>query len=114
MPPHKYTKRNSSDIITDSYYTNNNTTPKKLSTYKDYSISEENVTTVCVFGEESGIYFTMSQTDANPKYDACNLLTLSDNSGQNYNKMYLTFAFSDTVSAGDVWRTTITYNIEWK
>lgn len=114
MPPLKHTEGNSKDVITDFYYTNNDTIPKKLPTSGDYNISEENVTTVCVFGEERGIHFTMSQTDANPKYNACNLLTLSDNDGQNYNKMYLTFAFGNTVSAGDVWSTTTTYNIEWK
>ena len=81
---------------------------------KNYSISKENVTSVTVFGEESGIYFTMSKSNISPNCNGSNIMTLTDNSGNNYNKMYLRFAYDCPVSAGDVWNATTTYKIEWK
>ena len=113
MPPLKYSLTDSTDIITDSYYTDLNTTPINLPNNKlDNTL--EDVLSVCVFGEESGIYFTMSKSNVVPILNAGNLMSLTDNSGLNYNKMYFRFAYDCPVETGDVWNATTTYNIEWK
>jgi len=113
MPPLKYSLTDSSDIITDSYYTNLNTNPIKLPTDK-LSLTLEDVSSVCVFSEDSGISFTMSKSNTSPSCNGGNLMTLSDNGGLNYNKMYFRFAYDCPVIKGDIWKSTTTYNIEWK
>ena len=112
MPPVKYAS-STTDIITDSYYTDLNTEPTKLTSNK-YTKRETGVSTLCVFGEESGIYFTMTKSNYEPECNNGTLMLMTDNSGQNYNKMYFVFAQEDEVSSGDVWRATTTYKIEWK
>jgi len=113
MPPMKYSSTDNTDIITDSYYTDVNPEPIKLSTSK-YTKKEDGVNTLCVFGEDSGIYFTMTKSNYSPECNNGKTMLMTDNSGQNYNKMYFVFAQDDEVSSGDVWSATTTYKIEWK
>lgn len=112
MPPLKHSVTENTDVITDSFYTNLDKTPVTIG--KVLSQEKENVESVCVFGRQSGIYFTMSRANTFPKCNYGNMMLLSDNGGLNYNKMYFVFARNDEVNAGDVWRATTNYKIEWK
>lgn len=114
MPPVKYSVTNSEDIITDSYYTDLNKTPSKIATAGGFSFTTEDVSSVCVFGSKSGVYFTMSKANYNQAKVGSNGMILSDNDGLNYNKMYFVYCGEDTVEAGEIWESTTCYNIEWK
>jgi len=103
MPPAK--------AYTDSYYTN--ITEDKLI---DLSGGKQEIvdgaTSVTVYGRESGLYFTMTVNE----YDTYikPYMSIADNGGGAYNKMYFTFVKSGTVSRGDVWETFTHYRIEKK
>ena len=112
MPPLKHSVTANTDVITDSFYTNLDKMPVTIG--KVLSQEKENVESVCVFGRQSGIFFTMSKANTFPKCNYGNIMLLSDNGGLNYNKMYFVFARDCSVAMGDVWRATTNYNIEWK
>ena len=113
MPPVKYSVTNEEDIITDSCYTDLDETPKTISKTGGFSLTTEGVSSVCVYGEKSGVYFTMSKANYNQSKVGNSEMILSDNGGLNYNKMYFVYCGEDTEEAGEVWDSTTTYQIEW-
>ena len=114
MPPVKHSTISEEDVITDSYYTDLDSTPQIIAKTGGFSFSTEGVISVCVFGEKSGVHFTMSKADYSGSKSESTSMILSDNNGLNYNKMYFVFCGADTVKAGEVWTSTTVYNIEWK
>ena len=102
MPPAK--------AYTDMYYTNLTEAAEiDLSSGSKYV---DGATSVTVYGKESGLYFTMTVNDYD-KYIKP-YMSIADNGGGAYNKMYFTFVKSGTVSEGDVWETFTHYRIEKK
>ncbi|MBQ7898063.1 MAG: hypothetical protein IJ323_06535 [Clostridia bacterium] len=103
MPPKKE--------YTDSYYTNLDTVPKTID-YTNGQINESGATSVTVFGKESGYYFTMTVNE----YDTYikPLMSIADNGGGPYNKMYFGFVNKGSVVTGDVWETFTQYKIDKK
>ena len=103
MPPKK--------DITDSYFTNLDTTPKTL-TASNFQIDESGAVSVTVFGKNSGYYFTMTVNE----YDTYikPYMSIADNGGGPYNKMYFGFVNKGSVAKGDVWETVTEYKIEKK
>lgn len=112
MPPLKYSVTDSECIISDSFYTDIDKTAISLA--NSLSLSKENVSSVCVFGSKSGMYFNMSKRNISPIFKSGNTMLLNDNGGLNYNKMYFVFAGSDCVKKGDIWKATTEYNIDWR
>lgn len=102
MPPSK--------AYTDSYYTN--LTPPALVDLSTGTKYVDGATSVTVYGSESGLYFTMTVNE----YDTYikPYMSIADNGGGAYNKMYFTFVKNGTVSKGDVWETMTVYRIEKK
>lgn len=101
MPPSKK--------YTDSYYTNI-TEDKLIDLSGGKQEHVDGATSVTVYGKESGLYFTMTVNE----YDTYMkpYMSVADNGGGAYNKMYFTFVKSGTVSEGDVWETFTHYRIE--
>ena len=119
MPPLKYATSDSTDIITDCYYVTNDGIPS-VSTSLPESVSrlyvdtsDSNCESFCVYGIDSGVYFTMGQTGEEPLYSETRSF-IHDNSGRNYHKMYTSFAKGDVITSGTVWSATTTYRIDWK
>lgn len=119
MPPLKYATSDETDIITDCYYVTNAGVPS-VSTSLPESVSrlyvdtsESNCESFCVYGIDSGVYFTMGQTGEDPVYSETRSF-IHDNSGRNYHKMYTSFAKGDVITTGTVWSATTTYRIDWK
>ncbi len=114
MPPMKHSQADPTDIITDSYYTDVNGNPLNFE-MNGYSLKQQDVNTLCVFGEDSGLSFTMSKSNYSPECNNGRMMIITDNGEKNnYNKMYFVFAQNDDVSSGEVWNATTTYQIEWK
>lgn len=103
MPPKKE--------CTDSYYTNLDTVPKTID-YTNGQINESGATSVTVFGKDSGLYFTMTVNE----YDTYikPLMSIADNGGGPYHKMYFGFVNKGSVVKGDVWETFTQYKIDNK
>ena len=119
MPPLKHVEGDETDIITDCYYVTkggealeSSYIPNPVS-YNYVDTSDSNCDSFCVYGIDSGVYFTMGQKGESPVYSETRSF-IHDNSGKNYNKMYISFANTDTISAGTVWSATTTYQIDWK
>lgn len=110
MPPLKYSLTDKNDIITDKYYTDK----KQVATNFSYGEELQDVNKLCVYGSQSGIYFSMTKSNYNPKYNSGNVAIISDNNGVNYNKMYFVFINGENVNKGDIWTSTTNYNIDWK
>ena len=68
---------------------------------------------VPVFGEESGVSFTMSISEY-PNLKCSDRFFITDNSGGAYNKMYFLACKGAEVKRGDVWHSTTIYNITVK
>ena len=103
MPPQKE--------CTDYYYTNLDDTRKELPNQKGIYRHEraEGLNSVTLLGN-SGFTFTMTVEKYNEgEHD----FMISDNSGNNYNKMYFAY-LADHISAGDVWETVTLYKITYK
>lgn len=103
MPPAKK--------YTDSYYTNI-TEPDVIDLSGGKQETVDGATSVTVYGEESGFYFTMTVNE----YDTFikPYMSIADNGGGAYNKMYFTFVKNGNVAKGDVWETFTHYRIEHK
>ena len=113
MPPMKHSKTNVADIVTDSYYTDIDMEPKKIST-SGYSIKEENANMICVFSDESGLCFSMSKDNYSPDCNHNRDMIVTDNGEKNnYNKMYFVFAKNEEVKAGDEWSAITRYQIHF-
>ena len=100
MPPLK--------TLTDSFYTNIDTAPKEA--VSNYGLVL-GATEAVVFGLQSKISFSMSV----PNYPCLiggNRLSLTDNNGGLYNKMYFHICDGASVAKGDVWETSTKYNIQ--
>ena len=84
MPPAKQ--------YTDSFYTNI-TEPQDISVPPHHEL--DGVTSMTVFGKESGLYFTMTVNE----YDLYGKphMSIRDNGGGPYNKMYLSLALNESV-----------------
>ena len=114
MPPMKHSHTDSTDVITESYYTNINEEPIKIER-NGYSMKHSDINTLCVFGESSGLWFKMKKSDYLPECNNGRRMIVTDNGEKNnYNKMYFVFAQDDKVISGDIWSATTTYQIEWK
>lgn len=119
MPPLKYASdEDKTDIITDCYYVTKGGTPSDSSyisldgrLYVD--TADSNCDSFCVYGIDSGVYFTMGQTGEDPLYSETRSF-IHDNSGKNYHKMYTSFVLDADVTTGTVWSATTTYQIDWK
>ncbi len=111
MPPMKE--------YTNMYFTDTDQTPKELPAL-NYTIYETNVKSVCVYGEESGLYYTMSIEEYNNDYANSGKMSVADNySATNtnplYNKMYFYYCQgSNAVNAGDVWEAVTYFDIQRK
>ena len=119
MPPMKHADADDTDIITDYYYTDKNPTPVYIGGEDKLNVklANQEVSGVCVYGQESGIYFTLSKGDGDQSFIDEVLLTENYSSSKprfNYNKMYFVFARGSEVATGDVWTATTNHNIEWK
>lgn len=119
MPPMKHANDDDTDIITDYYYTDKDSTPVYIGGEEKLNekIANQEVTSVCVYGQESGIYFTLSKGDGDQSFIDEMLLSENYSSSKprfNYNKMYFVFALGSEVATGDVWTANTNYNIEWK
>jgi len=124
MPPLKYATSDSTDIITDCYYVTYDGIPS-VSTSLPESVSrlyvdtsDSNCESFCVYGIDSGVYFTMGQTGEAPVYSETRSF-IHDNSGRNYHKMYTSFAKGNadepvTIAKDTVWSATTAYRIDWK
>lgn len=114
MPPMKYSITDATDIITDSYYTDADVNSLRIDR-NGYSLKQHDVNELCVLGEDSGLYFTMTKSNYSPKCNGGRDMIVTDNGEKNnYNKMYFVFAQNDKVTLGDVWKATTTYQIEYK
>ena len=102
MPPQKE--------YTDCYYTNLDSTKKDLPNIKGIYRHEvaEGLNSVTLEGD-GGYTFQMTVEKYNPGVHA---LTIQDNGGNNYNKMYFTYS-TDRITAGDVWETVTLYKITY-
>ena len=110
----KHSTTDATDVITDSYYTDADENSFRLDR-NGYSLKQYDANALCVFGEDSGLYFTMSKSNYSPECNGGRDMIVTDNGEKNnYNKMYFVFAQNDKVTSGDVWRATTTYQIEWK
>ncbi len=103
MPPTK--------TYTDAFYTTL-TEPADLNLSEHGTYYVDGTTSVTVYGKESGLYFTMTVND----YDTFikPYMSIADNGGGSYNKMYFTFVKNGTVLKGDVWETFTHYKIDRK
>lgn len=118
MPPLKHALENDAEIITDSYFTDLDGTPRDI---RSLPVVLGVIKSVTVSGKDSGLTFNMAVSDYSPLYDNAYLASLSDNgSKNNYNKMYIAFAGGmngevyETVAKGDIWTSKTHYTIENK
>ncbi len=104
MPPQKE--------FTDSYYTNLDPTKKELPNQKGIYRSEkgEGLNSVTLEGSE-GYLFRMTVEKYSGGEQA---FMISDNSGNNYNKMYFLFRAPKPIPAGTVFETVTLYKIAYK
>ena len=104
MPPQKE--------VTDCYYTNLDATRKELPNQKGIYRYEKaaGLDSVTLEGEE-GFLFRMTVE----KYNGGeNSFMISDNGGNNYNKMYFSYHAGEKIAAGDVIETVTLYKITYK
>lgn len=116
MPPLKYLNEDNTKIVTDTFYTNTNYIPTTIPTSDNFSVTYKAPvpTKACVFGTSSGITCTMSIPKYVTTYEKGYYFLLTDNSSNNYNKMYFSIAqLGDSVTAGTIWDTTTCYNIQF-
>lgn len=113
MPPKKYLNEH---VITDSYYTSNNMALVDFTDTDDSGYSINFITNVpnglYEISKENGYYFTMEIPEyVTTKKGFAGILT--DNSSNNYHKMYFRLALNgDTVESGERWDTITFYNIQ--
>ena len=94
--------------FTDHYYTNRDDTHKKIPAQASESGTDLNSLTLV---GEDGFSFRMTVE----KYsEGANAISIRDNGGGAYNKMYFSYRGGDHVSAGDVWETVTVYEITYK
>ena len=98
MPPLK--------TLTDSYYTDSDPTPRRA----HREVLEFGARSATVFGEESGVSFTMSIPEY-PTLKCSDRFFITDNSGGAYNKMYFLACKGQEVKCGDVWHAVTEYKI---
>lgn len=98
MPPMK--------SLTDSYFTDKDPSPKKITG----QVLEFGAKSATVFGEESGVRFTMSIPEY-PELKNSDRFLITDNGGGAYNKMYFIACKGQEVRRGDVWRSVTEYKI---
>lgn len=95
--------------LTDSYFTDKAQEPKKITG----EVLEFGAKSATVFGEESGVSFTMSISEY-PNLKCSDRFFITDNSGGAYNKMYFLACKGAEVKKGDVWHSTTSYIITVK
>jgi len=100
MPPYK--------DVTDSYYTNTDTTKKPISV--NVNITDMGgFDTLYLCGE---LGFTFSMKIEKYLTDGQNSFLISDNGGVPYNKMYFPLHHGGSVKRGDIWETTTVYTVK--
>ena len=101
MPPIK--------ALTTHYVTNLSEIENQIKS----GISESGVSSLTLYGKDSGFSFKMSI----PKYltlPGSNQMLITDNGGNGYNKMYFFACKGARVFSGDVWETVTEYEIHYK
>ena len=109
MPPVKHDPENPANRITDSFAMG----ADAVRGIAALPVAGKNVQNFTVEGRESGYRFMMSVEDYAPRYPNSYLASLSDNSNQNYHKMYIAFAGgeADEICAGTKWHAVTHYQI---
>ena len=103
MPPLK--------TLTDRFYTDINKIPLDPTEY--YDVKYFGATEAVVYGETSGISYSMS-VEEKQSLEGGNHFLLSDNGRGKYNKMYFVICNGARVSRGDEWVTMTKYKITIK
>lgn len=98
MPPIK--------TLTDSCFTDNDPVKKKITG----QVLEFGAKSATVFGEKSGVSFTMSVPEY-PNLKGSDRFLITDNGGGAYNKMYFIACKGQEVHPGDVWHSVTKYEI---
>lgn len=98
MPPLK--------TLTDSYFTDADPEPKKITG----GVLEFGAKSATVYGEKSGISYTMSIPEY-PCLKCSDRFLMTDNGGGAYNKIYFIACKGQEVKKGDVWRSVTCYSI---
>ena len=98
MPPLK--------TLTDSYFTDADPTPKKITG----GVLEFGAKSATVYGEKSGISYTMSIPEY-PTLKCSDRFLMTDNGGGAYNKIYFIACKGEEVKSGDVWHSVTEYKI---
>ena len=100
MPPLK--------TLTDRVYTDVDSEPRVA--IESYGLVA-GARSACVYGEESGVRFSMS-VPTYPSLVGGDAFLLTDNRGGRYNKMYFVICNGADVKAGNVWQTETRYSID--
>ena len=101
MPPIK--------TLTDSYFTDKDPSHKKITG----QVLDFGAKSATVFGEESGVSFTMSIPEY-PELKNSDRFLITDNGGGAYNKMYFIACKGQEVKCGDIWHSVTEYKIDIK
>lgn len=104
----------SGEVITDHYYTDKDVQPVDVSEESSYAYYFDGVKRAVVYGENSGLLCDFSIEKYPTGITGGDQFSITDNSGQNYNKMYYYIASTGARSSvGEIWNSTSVYKISY-